>query len=96
MKELGNDFMDQFESFDQIPIAAASIGQVHVGRLRDGREVAMKVQYPGVADSIDSDLGNLKRLMTYTNFFPKQMFLDDLIYNTRLELLEECDYLIEA
>lgn len=58
--------------------------------------MAVKVQYAGVKESIDSDLNNLKMLMDYSNLFPKTMFLDKLIANTRRELHEECDYLLEA
>jgi aarF domain-containing kinase len=58
--------------------------------------VAIKVQYPGVKQSIDSDLNNLKNLMIYTKAFPKSMFLDKLINYSRKELHEECDYVIEA
>ncbi len=87
---------DNFKSFDMRPFAAASIGQVHKAVLKDGRRVVLKIQYPGVANSIDSDLDNLKRLMNYTGIFPKSMFLDDFITNTRVELKEECDYSLEA
>lgn len=58
--------------------------------------MAIKIQYPGVAKSINSDLNNLKRLMNYTGAFPKTMFLDKLIQSSREELAEECDYEIEA
>ena len=58
--------------------------------------MAVKIQYPGVRESIDSDMNNLKRLMDYTKIFPKTMFLDQLILNTRKELYEECDYGAEA
>jgi aarF domain-containing kinase len=92
----GNDWEDNFLQFNKRPFAAASIGQVHKAQLKDGTWVAMKVQYPGVANSIDSDLNNLKRLMDYTGVFPKTMFLDDFIANTRVELKEECDYEMEA
>lgn len=87
---------DNFKSFDMRPFAAASIGQVHKAVLKDGRRVVLKIQYPGVANSIDSDLDNLKRLMNYTGIFPKSMFLDDFISNTRVELKEECNYTLEA
>lgn len=95
-KEFGGFWRDKFSLFNEIPIAAASIGQVHYAKLTDGKEVAVKVQYPGVMESIESDLNNLKSLMIYTNIFPKTMFLDQLIENTKVELLEECDYLVEA
>lgn len=87
---------DNFISFDMRPFAAASIGQVHRATMKDGTAVVLKIQYPGVSNSIDSDLDNLKRLMTYTGVFPPTMFLDEFIKNTRIELKEECDYIIEA
>jgi aarF domain-containing kinase len=69
-RELGEDWRARLADFDDVPIAAASIGQVHRARLHDGREVAMKVQYPGVADSIESDLQNLKTLVSFLNILP--------------------------
>ena len=95
-KELGGQWRNLFQEFNEIPFAAASIGQVHYAKTKEGAEVAVKVQYPGVMESIESDLGNLKSLMIYTNIFPKTMFLDQLIQNTKIELMEECDYLSEA
>lgn len=61
--ELGSDWRSNFTEFHDVPIAAASIGQVHHAVLPSGQHVAVKVQYPGVADSIDSDLDNLERLV---------------------------------
>lgn len=69
-RELGEDWRARLADFHDVPIAAASIGQVHRARLHDGREVAMKVQYPGVADSIESDLQNLKTLVSFLNILP--------------------------
>ena len=96
VSNLGDDWESKFITFNKRPFAAASIGQVHKAQLKDGTWVAMKIQYPGVANSIDSDLDNLKRLMDYTGVFPKTMFLDDFIYNSRIELKEECNYELEA
>lgn len=95
-KELGPDWRSQFEYFDEKPIAAASIGQVHKGRTKEGVDVAIKVQYPGVADSIDSDIANLKMVLGYTNILPKAFFVSDLLRNMRDELKEECDYRSEV
>ena len=69
--ELGDGWRDQLVHFEEAPVAAASIGQVHRGTLADGRQVAMKVQYPGVAESIRSDLWSMKQLMTYTGLVPR-------------------------
>jgi predicted unusual protein kinase regulating ubiquinone biosynthesis (AarF/ABC1/UbiB family) len=63
--ELGRGPEDLFAEFSPTPIAAASIGQVHVARLHDGREVAVKVQYPGVAEAIGDDLANTELLFTF-------------------------------
>ncbi len=58
-KELGKNWKSLFAQFDSHPFAAASIGQVHFGKLADGQEVAVKVQYPGVGEGIASDIKNL-------------------------------------
>jgi len=95
--DLGVDWRDLFDRFDEKPIAAASIGQVHSAILKStGEHVAVKVQYPGVADSIDSDLSNLAVLLTASRLLPKGLFLDKTIANARTELAWECDYLREA
>lgn len=89
-----------FEELDEVPVAAASIGQVHWGRLKKGTnsetgEVAIKVQYPGVAQSIDSDIKNLKTLLTI-GIMPPGMFVDQILRELRAELMQECQYLLEA
>ena len=96
--ELGEDWRSRlFASFDDIPIAAASIGQVHTAVTRKGLEqVVVKVQYPGVANSIDSDLDNILTLLTSTKMLPPGMFLEKSIANARVELKWECDYIREA
>lgn len=95
--DLGNDWRELFESFDEKPIAAASIGQVHGAVLKSsGHRVAVKVQYPGVASSISSDLNNLSLLLTASRLLPKGLYLDKTIANARTELAWECDYIREA
>ncbi|CAG8593820.1 3989_t:CDS:10 [Ambispora gerdemannii] len=95
--ELGPHWRLKFTNFDEIPFAAASIGQVHLATLRDtGYKVAVKVQYPGVANSIDSDLNNLKTLVTFSNLLPKGLYLENTIKVARRELAWETDYLREA
>ncbi|ONK61421.1 uncharacterized protein A4U43_C08F29730 [Asparagus officinalis] len=94
--ELGPDWSSKLRSFDYEPLAAASIGQVHRAVMKDGLEVAMKIQYPGVADSIDSDIENVRRLLNYTNLIPEGLFLDRAIKVAKEELARECDYVLEA
>lgn len=94
--ELGEDWRSKLHEFESVPIAAASIGQVHRALLHDGRSVAMKIQYPGVARSIRSDISNLKRLITVMNFLPKSLYLDDTMKAAEEELTRECDYQAEA
>jgi aarF domain-containing kinase len=94
---LGSDWRDLFESFDEVPMAAASIGQVHGAVLKSSRQrVAVKVQYPGVANSISSDLSNLSILLNASRLLPKGLYLDKTIANARTELAWECDYIREA
>ncbi|PMD43391.1 kinase-like protein [Hyaloscypha variabilis F] len=94
---LGPEWRNLFSSFEEKPLAAASIGQVHSAVLKStGAKVAVKVQYPGVADSIDSDLNNLAVLLTASRLLPKGLFLDKTIANARTELAWECDYIREA
>lgn len=94
---LGTDWRSLFSQFEEKPFAAASIGQVHRAVLAsNGQEVAVKVQYPGVRNSIDSDLNNLSLLLTASRLLPKGLYLDKTIANARLELGWECDYEREA
>lgn len=92
----GADFTKRFKKFDVRPIAAASIGQVHRAQTRDGRDLAIKVQYPGIRDSIDSDLRNLASLMRLSGMMPKGLDLKPLLEDARQQLHEEADYEQEA
>ncbi|KAH0522188.1 hypothetical protein TsFJ059_006078 [Trichoderma semiorbis] len=97
ISNLGSDWRDLFSEFEEKPIAAASIGQVHRAVLKsNGKRVAVKIQFPGVADSINSDLDNLGILLTATKLLPKGLYLNKTIDNARLELGWECDYTREA
>ncbi|EPQ67670.1 Bgt-42 [Blumeria graminis f. sp. tritici] len=97
IENLGPGWRDLFSSFDETPLAAASIGQVHRAILKsNGIPVAVKIQYPGVANSIDSDLNNLKVLLMASKLLPKGLYLDKTIDNARTELAWECDYEREA
>ena len=94
--ELGDDWRDKFKQFNIRPFAAASIGQVHYAEMHDGSAVAVKVQYPGVAKSIDSDIRNLISLVSMLAILPKGLFLDNIANHMKVELAEECDYVREA
>lgn len=97
VQNLGENWRELFSEFDEKPIAAASIGQVHRAVLKQsGERVAVKIQFPGVAESINSDLDNIAVLLTATKLLPKGLYLDKTIENARLELGWECDYEREA
>ncbi|XP_042372112.1 atypical kinase COQ8A, mitochondrial-like, partial [Plectropomus leopardus] len=94
--DLGPNWRDKLEYFEEKPFAAASIGQVHLARMKDGREVAMKIQYPGVAKSIDSDVNNIMTALSLSNALPEGLFPEHLIEVMSRELALECDYIREA
>ena len=85
-----------FSFFDPEPLGSASIGQVHRATLSDGRDVAVKVQYPGIRDSLDSDLKNLGGLMKMGRVFMSKERADEFLTEVRESLLGETDYLQEA
>ena len=92
----GPGWRDEFEQFQMQPIAAASIGQVHRATTVDGRKLAIKVQYPGVARSIESDINNVTTLFTLTGLAPPKAQLEKLVVEAKQQLMEEADYTREA
>lgn len=92
----GEGWLRQFKRFDVRPIAAASIGQVHRAQTRDGRDLAIKVQYPGVAKSIDSDVSNVGGLIKMTGLLPKGFALAPYLEEAKAQLHSETDYAQEA
>ncbi|CAG8605938.1 7316_t:CDS:2 [Racocetra fulgida] len=97
LAELGQNWRENFSYFDSTPIAAASIGQVHSAELASNKmKLAIKVQYPGIVASIDSDLDNLRTLIKVSNLLPRGLYLDNTIKVARKELLWETDYIREA
>lgn len=90
--EWGADWRKQFRWFNPRPIAAASIGQVHKALTRDGQELAIKVQYPGVAKSIDSDVDNVVTLLKVAGFAPPELEMEKLMAAAKKQLHEEADY----
>lgn len=95
LNELGEP-SDIFSDFDEQAIAAASIGQVHKARLKSGEDVAVKIQYPGIARSIRSDLRNLKTVMRPVLFNDNWRAFTDLLDEIRSGLEYEADYEHEA
>jgi len=94
--EWGPDWMTRFEHFQTRPIAAASIGQVHRAILPNGDDVAIKVQYPGVRESIDSDVKNVASLLRMSGLVPESMDVKPIIEEGRRQLHQEADYIREA
>jgi predicted unusual protein kinase regulating ubiquinone biosynthesis (AarF/ABC1/UbiB family) len=85
-----------FAQFDTEPIAAASIGQVYHATLHDGREVAVKVQYPGVASAVRADLKNLGMIMRLLSRMAPELDVQAITQEIRLRIDEELDYELEA
>ena len=100
--ELGRRTEDAFAEFGWEPLAAASIGQVHAARLHDGREVAVKIQYPGVANAIGADLKNVQLLATLLSLllslYARRLNADarDAARDMSGRIVEELDYRFEA
>ncbi len=102
-RELGRRAESAFAEFDWEPRAAASVGQVHAARLHDGRAVAVKIQYPGVADAICADLKNAELLavflsLTIGGLSPRKLSLDlrGTAREISVRIAEELDYRLEA
>ena len=92
----GADWRRLFVRFDATPLAAASIGQVHRAVLPSGRVLAVKVQYPGVAASIDADIDNVAALLRLSGLLPGGLDIAPLLAEAKRQLHEEADYLREA
>lgn len=94
--ELGPDWESLFAAFDRTPVAAASIGQVHRATMLDGTPAAVKLQFPGVEGSINSDLANISLLLRGSAVLPRGLYLQNTIAVMRRELEDECDYIREG
>jgi predicted unusual protein kinase regulating ubiquinone biosynthesis (AarF/ABC1/UbiB family) len=92
----GEDWQDNFSQFDMNPIAAASIGQVHKAVTHDGRTLALKIQYPGVRKSINSDVDNVATLLRISTLLPKELEISELLEEAKIQLHQEADYIREA
>jgi predicted unusual protein kinase regulating ubiquinone biosynthesis (AarF/ABC1/UbiB family) len=94
--DLGPDWRDQFAQFNDKPAAAASIGQVHRARWRDGREVAVKIQYPGAGHALLSDFTQLSRVARLFAVLMPGLEVKPLLDELRSRVAEELDYHLEA
>lgn len=92
----GPGWEQHFERFSFTPMAAASIGQVHRARTREGLELAVKIQYPGVRRSIDSDVDNVASLLRLSGLLPKSLNIDPLLNDAKAQLHDEANYLREG
>ena len=94
--QLGPDWRDRFTEFDDDPAAAASIGQVHRAVYRDGRPVAVKIQYPGAGKALMSDLNQVARMARMFGGMVPGMDIKPLVDELRERVAEELDYLKES
>src|SRR3712207_2768891 len=94
--EYGDKLDEVFETFDPVPIAAASIGQVYKATLEDGRHVAVKVQYPGVAAAVRADMQNLGVILRLLRQVFPGLDVQSLTQEIRERIHEELDYELEA
>ncbi|CAE6437143.1 unnamed protein product [Rhizoctonia solani] len=94
--EFGPKWNEKFTHFDPIPIASASIGQVHKATIPPNETIALKVQFPNIAESIYSDLANISTLLTASALLPRGLYLDRTLTVMKGELADECDYEREA
>jgi len=92
----GDNWESQFYGFEHKPLAAASIGQVHRTLSPDGREIVLKVQYPGVAGSIDADVDNIASLLKISGLLPSEFDIAPLLDDAKAQLQDEADYNKEA
>jgi len=94
--ELGPDWQNKFASFEHHPAAAASLGQVHRARARDGAELACKLQYPDMQSAVEADLGQLRILFAIRQRFDPAIDTSEIIKEISARVREELDYQREA
>jgi predicted unusual protein kinase regulating ubiquinone biosynthesis (AarF/ABC1/UbiB family) len=95
-QEWGADWQDKFIVFSFSPFAAASIGQVHLATSVEGQMLAIKIQYPGIGQSIDSDIDNVATLLNISGLLPKQLEITPLLEQAKKQLHDEANYILEA
>ena len=94
--DLGGNWRDSFSDFDDRPAAAASIGQVHRAKWQDGRQVAVKIQYPGAGKALISDFTQLSRIGRLFSVFMPGLDINPLIQELQARVTEELDYRLEG
>lgn len=94
--ELGKNPSLLFAEFDENPIASASLAQVHLARLHDGRQVAVKVQYPGIEEIVKKDLETVKTLLSFLSIFLRIKGLGNIHSQFSNMINEELDFRLEA
>ena len=92
----GEGWDRHFQQFSFTPVAAASIGQVHLAQTKDGQRLAIKIQYPGVRQSINSDVDNVATLLRLSGLLPKSLDIAPLMAEAKQQLHHEADYLREG
>ena len=95
-EQWGDDWLSRFSHIELRPFAAASIGQVHLAYQENGEKLAVKVQYPGIAKSVESDVDNVITLLTLSRLLPKDLNIKPLVNEAKAQLLAEADYQREA
>jgi predicted unusual protein kinase regulating ubiquinone biosynthesis (AarF/ABC1/UbiB family) len=96
LKEWGKNWKVKVKAFDFEPVAAASIGQVHRATSKRGESLAIKLQYPGVRKSIDSDVDNVAGLLKFSGLVPSEINLAPFLKDAKKQLHHEADYLREG
>ena len=95
-ESFGQGWEQHFKRFSFTPMAAASIGQVHAALSQSDRQLALKIQYPGIGESIDSDVDNVATLLKVSRLIPDGLDLHPLLQEAKRQLHEEANYLAEA
>lgn len=95
-EQFGTRWRERFQHFEEVPAAAASIGQVHRGTWHDGRDVAVKIQYPGAGPALIADLNQLSRLARLYGMITPGLDIKPLLAEIRSRVTDELDYRLEA
>jgi predicted unusual protein kinase regulating ubiquinone biosynthesis (AarF/ABC1/UbiB family) len=95
-ESFGEGWENHFKRFSFTPMAAASIGQVHAATTQGERQLALKIQYPGISQSIDSDVDNVAALLNISRLVPNGLDLQPLLQEAKRQLHQEADYQKEA